>query len=137
VVTRLGNGALLATSRRFDSYSYLQIAAYFLVTAMFFLNSDALAVEMLPGLIRKTLVSGDKLMICRFDLDRGVAIPTHSHPHDQAGYVVAGKIRVTVNGKSCDLGPGDSYSAPSKAPHSALAIEASVVVDAFSPPRED
>ena len=92
---------------------------------------------MAPGLIRKTLVSGDRLMICRFDLDIGVAIPSHSHPHDQAGYVVSGKIRITVDGKSCDLGPGDSYSAPSGALHSAVALEASAVVDTFSPPRVD
>ena len=92
---------------------------------------------MIPGLIRRTLVSGSELMICRFDLDRDVVIPSHAHPHDQAGYVVSGKIRITVDGKSCDLGAGDSYSAPSGALHSAVAMEASVVVDTFSPPRDD
>lgn len=92
---------------------------------------------MAPGLIRKTLVSGGRLMICRFDLGEGVVIPSHSHPHDQAGYVVLGRIRITVDGKSCDLGPGDSYFASSGAQHSAVALEASVVVDAFSPPRDD
>lgn len=104
---------------------------------MFFQYADATPVQMVPGLIRRTLVSGDKLMICRFDLDRGVEIPSHSHPHDQAGYVVLGKIRIIVDGKSCDLGSGDSYSAPSGALHSAIALEPSVVVDTFSPPRDD
>ena len=104
---------------------------------MFFSYGHALAVEMLPGLIRRTLVSGDKLMICRFDLEKGVEIPGHSHPQDQAGYVVSGKIRVSVEGESFDLGPGDSYSAPSGAVHSATALERTVVVDTFSPPRED
>lgn len=104
---------------------------------MFFQYADATAVQMAPGLIRKTLVSSNKLMICRFDLEVGVEIPSHSHPHDQAGYVVLGKIRITVDDKSCDLGPGDSYSAPSGILHSAIALEASVVVDTFSPPRDD
>ncbi|MGV8176149.1 MAG: cupin domain-containing protein [Methanothrix sp.] len=104
---------------------------------MFFSYSDARAVEMLPGLQRRTLVSDEKLMICRFDLEKGVEIPGHSHPHDQAGYVVSGEIRVTLEGQSRDLGPGDSYSAPSGAVHSALALEPSVVVDTFSPPRDD
>lgn len=104
---------------------------------MFFSYGDALAVEMLPGLIRRTLVSDDKLMICRFDLEKGVQIPAHSHPQNQAGYVVSGKIRVSVQGESSDLGPGDSYSAPSGAMHSATALERTVVVDTFSPPRED
>jgi len=104
---------------------------------MFFQYYDANPVQMLPGLIRRTLVSSDRLMICRFDLDKGVEIPDHSHPHDQAGYVVSGKIRITVGGKSLDLGEGDSYSAPPNVPHSALALEASVVVDTFYPPRDD
>ncbi|MDQ1260877.1 MAG: hypothetical protein QG575_58 [Euryarchaeota archaeon] len=104
---------------------------------MFFRYDDATSVQMAPGLIRRTLVSGDKLMICRFDLDAGVEIPCHSHPHDQAGYVVFGKIRITVDGKSSDLGVGDSYSAPSNVLHSAKALEASAVVDTFYPPRDD
>jgi len=104
---------------------------------MFFEYANANAVQMAPGLIRKTLVSGDRLMICRFDLDGGVEIPSHSHPHDQAGYVVLGKIRVTVDGKSFILGAGDSYYAKSGVLHSAIALEASAVVDTFSPPRDD
>lgn len=104
---------------------------------MFFFYDRAEVVEMLPGLARRTLVSDERLMICRFDLEKGVEIPGHSHPQDQAGYVVSGRIRISVSGESCDLGPGDSYSAPSEAIHSALALEKTVVVDTFSPPRED
>ncbi len=104
---------------------------------MFCRYVEADEVQMAPGLIRRTLVSGKTLMICRFDLDSGVEIPDHAHPHDQAGYVVSGKIRITVDGKSLELGPGDSYSAPSGVLHSARAIEAAVVVDTFSPPRDD
>jgi quercetin dioxygenase-like cupin family protein len=103
----------------------------------FFQYENASAVQMLPGLIRRTLVCSDNMLICRFDLDKGVEIPNHSHPHDQAGYVVSGKIRITVDGKSCDLGAGDSYCALPNALHSALALEASVVVDSFYPPRDD
>ncbi len=86
---------------------------------MFFFYDRAEVVEMLPGLARRTLVSDERLMICRFDLEKGVEIPGHSHPQDQAGYVVSGRIRLSVDGKSSDLGPGDSYSAPSGAVHSA------------------
>ena len=56
---------------------------------MFYQYADAAGAQMAPGLIRRTLVSGERLMICRFDLDQGVEIPGHSHPHDQAGYVVS------------------------------------------------
>lgn len=104
---------------------------------MFTSFSDAKAVQMLPGLVRRTLVSGEALMICRFDLERGVSIPEHSHPHDQAGYVVSGMIQVTVGDKSQVLNPGDTYSAPPGVAHSAIALEPSVVVDTFCPPRQD
>jgi quercetin dioxygenase-like cupin family protein len=104
---------------------------------LFYQYADAAGAQMAPGLIRRTLVSGERLMICRFDLDQGVEIPSHSHPHDQAGYVVSGRIRVTVDGVGLELGPGDSYCAPSGIHHSALALEKTVVVDTFSPPRED
>lgn len=104
---------------------------------MFYQYADAARVQMAPGLIRRTLIRGEKLMICRFDLDQGVEIPVHSHPHDQAGYVVSGLIRVTVDGEVLELGPGDSYCAPAGVPHSAQALEKTVVVDTFSPPRDD
>ncbi|VVB70444.1 Cupin domain protein [uncultured archaeon] len=76
-------------------------------------------------------------MICRFDLETGVEIPSHSHPQSQAGYIVSGRICITVGGKSQDLGPGDSYSAPPGVLHSARTLEKAVVVDTFSPPRDD
>lgn len=105
---------------------------------MFYQCADAARVQMAPGLIRRTLISGEKLMICRFDLDQGVEIPAHFHPHDQAGYVVSGLIRVTIDGEGLELSPGDSYCAPSGVLHSAQALEKTVVVvDTFSPPRED
>jgi quercetin dioxygenase-like cupin family protein len=77
------------------------------------------------------------MMICQFNLDSGVEIPEHAHPHEQVGYVVLGKIRITICGQSFELGQGDCYRALSEERHSAIALEASVVVDTFSPPRED
>ncbi len=104
---------------------------------MFYRNADAPPVEMLPGLVRRTLADGESLMLCEFTFEADVEIPTHSHPHEQVGYVVSGRIRLTVGGQSRELGPGDSYRAPSGVPHSALTLEPAVVVDTFSPPRED
>lgn len=104
---------------------------------MIYRYTDAIPVEMVPGLLRRTLVSSDSMMICEFTLDAGVEIPPHSHPHEQVGYVASGKVRITVDGKSFDLGPGDCYGAPSGVKHGALILEKAVVVDTFSPPRED
>ncbi len=101
------------------------------------LNKDAKPITMLPGLTRKTLAQGQSMMICEFTFDAHVEIPTHSHPHEQVGYVVKGHVEMTIEGKKYELRQGDSYYAPSNAPHGALTLEPSVIVDTFSPPRED
>lgn len=100
-------------------------------------HSDTKPVQMLPGLTRRTLIDGDALMICEFTFDADVGIPDHAHPHEQVGYVVSGRIAMTVAGETFELGPGDSYRAPSNVRHSAHTLEPTVVVDTFSPPRED
>ena len=104
---------------------------------MIFRNADAISVEMVPGLLRRTLVEGKSMMVCECTFDPGVKVPNHSHPHEQVGYVVLGKIHITIDGRSFELKTGDSYCAPSDVPHSALTLEHSVIVDVFSPPRED
>jgi quercetin dioxygenase-like cupin family protein len=50
---------------------------------MIFLNREAVPVEMLPGLTRRTLADGPELMLCEFTFESGVQIPTHTHPHEQ------------------------------------------------------
>ncbi len=100
-------------------------------------TTEACQVEMFPGLYRRTLVTGKSMMICECTFDSGVQVPTHSHPHEQAGYVVSGKIRIIIDGESSDLGPCDSYCVLSNVPHSALTFEPSMVIDVFSPPRDD
>ena len=104
---------------------------------MIFHRTDAKSVEMLPGLVRRTLAQGDSMMICEFTFEADVTVPIHTHPHEQVGYVVSGRVRMTIDGESFDLGAGDSYYAPSNVPHGALTLEPSVVVDTFNPPRED
>lgn len=104
---------------------------------MIYRYADAVPVEMLPGLIRRTIAVGGSLMTCEFTLEAGVEIPEHTHPHEQIGYIASGKVRIIVDGESNDLGPGDCYYAPSDVKHGAQVLERAVVVDTFSPPRDD
>ncbi len=104
---------------------------------MIFRRTDSRPVEMLPGLVRRVLIDGDVMMICEFTFDADVSIPDHAHPHEQVGYVVSGRVQMTVAGETHELGPGDSYRAPSNVRHSAHTLEPTVIVDTFSPPRED
>ncbi len=104
---------------------------------MIFLNQDAIAVNMLQGLKRKTLAQCQSMMICEFTFDANVTIPIHSHPHEQVGYVVEGRVMMTIAGQETELGQGDSYCAPSNIPHGAHTLDPTVIIDTFSPPRED
>jgi unsaturated pyranuronate lyase len=104
---------------------------------MIYRNADAKPVQMLPGLIRRTLVEGASMMVVEFTFDANTQVPNHTHPHEQVGYVVSGRARMTIDGQDFDIGPGDSYHIPSNVPHSALTLTPAVMVDTFSPPRED
>jgi quercetin dioxygenase-like cupin family protein len=57
--------------------------------------------------------------------------------HAKAGYVVSGQIRLTLGTETQNLGPSDSYYAPPNVPHGATILQTAVVIDTFSPPRED
>jgi quercetin dioxygenase-like cupin family protein len=100
-------------------------------------NNDIQPIEMLQGLTRKTLAQSQTMMICEFTFAANVRIPIHTHAHDQVGYVVYGRIVMNIDGQEFELGSGDSYSAPSLVPHGATTLEPTVIIDTFSPPRED
>ncbi len=104
---------------------------------MILLNKDAKIANPLPGLQRKTLATSETLMICEFTFDANVEVPTHSHPHEQVGYVAEGYVVMTIDGKKYELHKGDSYLAPSNVPHGALTLEPTIIIDTFCPPRED
>jgi quercetin dioxygenase-like cupin family protein len=99
--------------------------------------ADANPVEMLPGLIRRTLGETPDAMVVEFRAEAGVHVPTHTHPHQQVGYVVSGEIAITIEGTTNTCKPGDSYAIPGGAQHSAVFVAESIVIDCFSPPRED
>jgi quercetin dioxygenase-like cupin family protein len=89
------------------------------------------------GLTRCILAYNDKLFIAEHKMEKGWSGALHSHPHDQAVYVVSGKIRVDSQGKTYDLGPGDTFVVRGGIEHGASAVEESIVVDVFTPCRED
>jgi quercetin dioxygenase-like cupin family protein len=98
---------------------------------------DAGQIEMLPGIHRRTMATTDEAMLCEFFLQVGAVVPPHSHMNDQVGYVVYGRVEMTVAGEVQICYAGDSYAIPGGVIHSARAIVDSLVIDAFSPPRDD
>jgi quercetin dioxygenase-like cupin family protein len=99
--------------------------------------SDVEPVEMVPDVWRRTLSWGERLMVVQVVLEEGAVVPAHRHPHEQITYVVEGKLSMDVEGRTHILVPGDSLLFPSDAEHGATALERTLVVDTFSPPREN
>ncbi|HID86903.1 MAG TPA: cupin domain-containing protein [Anaerolineae bacterium] len=100
-------------------------------------SSQIEPVEMVPGVWRRTLAYGERVMIVQVTLEEGAVVPAHNHPHEQVGYVVEGELEMTIAGETHRLQAGDSYLAPANVEHSARAARRTVVIDAFAPPRED
>lgn len=81
---------------------------------------------------------GENLMLVIVDLDANSILPPHSHPHEQAGYILKGNVEFTINGEHKYLGPGDMYFIPGNIEHSAKAGSNPVqLIDIFTPVRED
>lgn len=89
------------------------------------------------GIRQKTLVYGDKTLLCEFRLEKGSALPRHSHPHEQSGYLVSGALRLAIGDDFFEVGPGDSWTIPGDVEHGAAVLEDAVAVEVFSPVRED
>ncbi len=91
----------------------------------------------LPGIAQKTLVYGDKTLMTEFVLTKGGTLPLHAHPHEQTGYLVKGRLRLTIGDKEYDAHPGDAWTIPMNVEHGARIEEDSVAIEIFSPVRKD
>lgn len=104
---------------------------------MFYKKSRDHYKEVLKGIRLKTLVHGDRTLLCEFLLEEGCMLPIHSHPHEQTGYLMSGRINLIIGDEKFEAGPGDSWCIPGDKDHGAEAWEDSVVLEVFSPVRED
>jgi quercetin dioxygenase-like cupin family protein len=98
---------------------------------------EASPVEMVPGFFRRTLGQTGDVMLVEFRAEANVELPDHSHPHQQIGYLVSGKMEITIDGVAYQPAPGDCWSIPGGVPHQATFQAETVVIECFSPPRED
>jgi len=89
------------------------------------------------GVRLKTLVHGERTLLCEFRLEKGGVFSSHKHPHEQTGYLISGRITLSMGDETFDVEPGDSWCIPLDAEHAAEVLEDSVVVEIFSPVRED
>jgi quercetin dioxygenase-like cupin family protein len=90
-----------------------------------------------PGVAMKTLVHGEKTQFVEFKLEAGHALPMHTHPEEQTGYLVSGAIMLTIGDERFKVAPGDSWCIPGNVPHGAEIMVDSVAVEVFSPVRKE
>jgi quercetin dioxygenase-like cupin family protein len=93
-------------------------------------------VELSPGLTRQ-MIHTSQVTILRVRFKKGVASPVHQHMHEQVTMLTSGAMRFELAGVPVLLSPGDLLPIPSNVPHGAEALEDSVLIDVFTPPRED
>jgi quercetin dioxygenase-like cupin family protein len=104
---------------------------------MFYKKNDSGYTEILPGIHIKTLVHGDKTLLSELHMQAGSRLPDHSHPHEQTGYLVSGRMHLIKGDEILEAEPGDSWCIPGNASHRAEILEDTIVIEVFSPVREE
>jgi len=104
---------------------------------MFYKRAIINYVKALDGVTYKTLSYGSKTLLSEFMLEKGSKVPIHNHPYEQTGYMISGRMTFTINGESYNTEPGDSWCIPENVEHGVEVHEDSVVIEVFSPVRED
>jgi quercetin dioxygenase-like cupin family protein len=93
--------------------------------------------EKLNDLIDREMVVGNKLMLARVFLKKGAHVPKHQHHNEQVTYILDGALKFAIDGKEIVVRAGEVLCIPSNMPHEAWALEDTLDLDVFDPPRED
>jgi quercetin dioxygenase-like cupin family protein len=96
-----------------------------------------LPVEEVNPLLDRQIVSGERSMLARIILRKGCIVPMHSHDNEQISYILEGALRFSIEGREIVVSAGEVLVIPSHVPHSAEALEDTVDLDLFCPPRAD
>src|SRR5438445_8414148 len=93
--------------------------------------------EDLNPLLQRQFVVGQEIMLARVLLKKGCIVPEHSHHNEQLTYIVEGALKFYIDGKEIVVHAGEVLCIPSNMPHKAEAMEDTVDLDVFTPPRAD
>ncbi|HEY3784089.1 MAG TPA: cupin domain-containing protein [Steroidobacteraceae bacterium] len=101
---------------------------------------DRIPEEPLKGTITRRLITGERMMIAHVYLKKGDDVPRHSHDNEQLTYILQGSLHFWLGAndeREITVRAGEVLVIPSNVPHRALAMEDTLDVDVFSPPRQD
>ncbi|MEL7197800.1 MAG: cupin domain-containing protein [Pseudomonadota bacterium] len=103
----------------------------------FVVAKDTAKEDLGDGITRQILGYGPDIMIVRVCFEKGSVGQVHAHPHSQSSYVESGSFEVFIDGEKRILGAGDCFYIAPNLDHGAVCLEAGVLIDTFSPVRED
>jgi quercetin dioxygenase-like cupin family protein len=101
---------------------------------------DDIPREHVTDAIDRRIITGPRMMIAHIYLKKDGLVPKHQHENEQITYVLEGALRFTIGedgAQQIDVRAGEVLVIPSNVPHSALALEDTLDVDVFNPPRQD
>lgn len=103
---------------------------------------DDMPKERVTDAISRKIFTGERMMIAHVFLDKGAIVPTHQHENEQLTYILEGALRFWVGDphgvvEELVVKAGEVLYIPSNVPHKAEALEDTLDVDVFSPPRQD
>jgi quercetin dioxygenase-like cupin family protein len=101
------------------------------------MNAYGIWIDAESGVKRKILEVGKSIMMMVVHFEKGAESAEHDHPHEQLTYCLKGSFEFTVSGVKTILTPGETLYIPSHTRHGAKALEAGVLLDTFTPVRED
>ena len=105
--------------------------------AMQYIPWRTVPLEDLNPLLQRQMVWGQEIMLARVLLKKGCVVPEHSHHNEQLTYILEGALKFWIDGKEIVVNAGETLSIPSNMPHKAEALEDTVDLDVFAPPRAD
>lgn len=105
--------------------------------AMKYQKWSEVELEQLNPQISRQMIVGDKMMMARVLMKKGAHVPMHQHHNEQMTYILEGALKFAIDGHEIVVHAGEVLCIPPHMPHEAWALEETVDLDIFMPPRED
>ena len=105
--------------------------------AMQYIPWHTVPLEDLNPLLQRQFVVGQEIMLARVLLKKGCIVPEHSHHNEQLTYILDGALKFSIEGKEIVVHAGETLCIPANMPHKAEALEDTIDLDVFAPPRAD
>jgi quercetin dioxygenase-like cupin family protein len=105
-----------------------------------FYRWDSMRKERVSDMLERRLITGERMMLAHVYLKKGCIVPKHSHENEQLTYILEGALKFWIGEEGAEeitVRAGEVLLIPSHVPHKAEALEETLDVDVFSPPRQD